>query len=1157
MAPILPGSWTALTLAQLGSKLRLNSKISNLLTSKIVETFWSDLRHPPTSYIPGLSPATSFVGLADARSSAQAGEINFRYRTADGSYNNVFNPRLGAAGTPYARSVPPVTPQLAALPEPELIFDVLLKRREEKKKKHPNGLSSVLFYFATIIIHDLFRSNHDDSSISDTSSYLDLSPLYGSFQNEQDTMRTFKDGKIHPDCFAEKRVHGFPPGVAVLLIMFNRYHNYVVENLAAINEDNRFAKSSETRDEDLFQTGRLIVCGLYINIILNDYIRSIVNLVRTRSSWMIDPRHEIKGGPPRGTGNQVSAEFNLIYRWHATISERDAAWIEAVYTKTFDKPPQEMSPTEMLGHLNKMVKKMPDHPTKQAVIDMAGNRLQRDPQTKCFDDEDLVKILTENIEDQANAFGARQIPECMRVIEIMGIEQGRKWQICTLNEFRKFFNLTQYKSFNEINSDKEIAEGLRRLYDTPDQVELYPGLMCEDTKAQLSPGSGLMANFSVTRAILSDAIGLVRGDRFNTTDFHPKALTSWGYHSIGSDPSVDYGHCFYKLVFTAFPQHFKRNSVYAHFPFMIPSEMKNILEGDDDNVPEKHKNYNYDRPSLLPGLTEINSYAGALHILKQPEVFNVAWRDAIVFLMGDEAKNFMLAGDGPENLNSRRIVEPALYGKTPCEHFDWKGEVKKFYLTKTRDLLKDKKYEVGNTHRVDLIRDVTNLTSVYFCAEMFLLPLKSDEHPHGLITEHDLYLVFVAVFVCVFFDVSEEKSFEIHTKARAVTKVLGEMIELNVKNIRDFNVVSSFMSFIYNRANSKESSPLRQYGMKMIQRLLNVSGMSVKELTYGHILGTAGGMVPNQGQQFAQLLDFYLFDEEGKKHWPDIVKLAREDPNGDNAQNDELMLRYVLEGSRLACASAVKRVVNVDKVEIPEEFMDDPPMKSVPAARSTWRSKKTVQQPSAKTLHKGDEIFVNLWTASRDPKAYIDPDKVYLDRDLDNDYICYGVGRHQCLGLDVVKVSLTAMLRVVAGLPQMRAVDGPQGKIKKVPAGLGKGPSVAQGYSKYMTKYFDDWWPFPASLKVQWQDDWNDQVQRPQDVGGSSHANGVTVNGHTDGASTGAHCNGLVTPNGLVSKADDTTSNKHATTNGIKTPSSSSLRHRRTASGRRTRVASR
>jgi hypothetical protein len=39
---------------------------------------------------------------------------------------------------------------------------------------------------------------------------------------EQDAIRTFELGKIKPDCFSEKRLLGFPPGVGVFLIMFNR-----------------------------------------------------------------------------------------------------------------------------------------------------------------------------------------------------------------------------------------------------------------------------------------------------------------------------------------------------------------------------------------------------------------------------------------------------------------------------------------------------------------------------------------------------------------------------------------------------------------------------------------------------------------------------------------------------------------------------------------------------------------------------------------------------------------------------------------------------------------------------------------------------------------------------------------------------------------------
>jgi hypothetical protein len=67
-------------------------------------------------------------------------------------------------------------------------------------------------------------------------------------------------------------------------------------------------------------------------MILNDYLRTILNLNRNpeNSDWKLDPRENLKvfdsHGIPQGVGNQVSAEFNMVYRWHATISKNDEAW---------------------------------------------------------------------------------------------------------------------------------------------------------------------------------------------------------------------------------------------------------------------------------------------------------------------------------------------------------------------------------------------------------------------------------------------------------------------------------------------------------------------------------------------------------------------------------------------------------------------------------------------------------------------------------------------------------------------------------------------------------------------------------------------------------------------------------------------------------------
>jgi hypothetical protein len=94
--------------------------------------------------------------------------------------------------------------------------------------------------------------------------------------------------------------------------------------LCRINENGRFTKPKDNAakeawvkyDNDLFQTGRLITCGLYVNCILKDYVRTILSLNRTGTTWDLDPRTEegktlFNTPAEEATGNQVSAEFNL------------------------------------------------------------------------------------------------------------------------------------------------------------------------------------------------------------------------------------------------------------------------------------------------------------------------------------------------------------------------------------------------------------------------------------------------------------------------------------------------------------------------------------------------------------------------------------------------------------------------------------------------------------------------------------------------------------------------------------------------------------------------------------------------------------------------------------------------------------------------------
>ena len=70
--------------------------VGDKITDIFVTQLWNDLDHPPQMYMGG----------------------TYQYRNADGSNNSFLHPQLGAAHTPYARTVQPKASQPAIRPDP-------------------------------------------------------------------------------------------------------------------------------------------------------------------------------------------------------------------------------------------------------------------------------------------------------------------------------------------------------------------------------------------------------------------------------------------------------------------------------------------------------------------------------------------------------------------------------------------------------------------------------------------------------------------------------------------------------------------------------------------------------------------------------------------------------------------------------------------------------------------------------------------------------------------------------------------------------------------------------------------------------------------------------------------------------------------------------
>ena len=283
------------------------------------------------------------------------------------------------------------------------------------------------------------------------------------------------------------------------------------------------------------------------------------------------------------------------------------------------------------------------------------------------------------------------------------------------------------------------------------------------------------------------------------------------------------------------------------------------------------------------------------------------------------------------------------------------------------------------------------------------------------------------IFICIFADADPANSFPLREAARKLTQQLGEIMEtLIVPEAKGQNVINVFLALFH------KHSTLSKYGLHMIHQLLE-SGLSTKDVIWSQILPTAGGMIANQAQLFAQNLDFYL-EEENARHLKEISRLAKL----GTEDADELILRYFMEGTRIRGTVGVYREVAT-----------------------------TANLPN---MNPGETLFLDCATASHDPTAFPEPETVDLHRPMDS-YIHYGQGPHQCLGYGMSKLAMTTMLKTVAKLDNLRRAPGAQGQIKKI-AGPG-------GMTVYMTPDHSRYFPFPTTMKVRWDGDLPPVETRP------------------------------------------------------------------------------
>jgi len=662
---------------------------------------------------------------------------------------------------------------------------------------------------------------------------------------------------------------------------------------------------------------------------------------------------------------------------------------------------------QFLGGLAKWAQGLPVDP---AQFVFGGLKRQADGS---FQDGDLVHLLQVGTENVAGAFGARNIPSVMKAIEILGIETGRKWNLATLNEVRLFFKLKPHATFLEVNSDPAIADTLQSLYDTPDDIELYPGLQAEEAKQPFLPGSGLCPGFTIATAILSDAVALVRGDRFYAVDYSPANLTNFGFNAASSSFDVANGGVMYKLLMRAFPGWHRANSVYALFPFTTPEKNKEIFTKQGHAA-----DYSYDPPSFVGPPIPVITWQGVVDVLSDQTKFKVPWGQHTFQLTHHD---YMLSGDSAANGQQREFVKGCLF--KPQNALD---EVRKFYEAITTSLIRRYSRRIGQSYQVDVVRDIGNLAHANFAGHFFGIPLKNFGGGEDSYTDEELYDSLAQIFAYVFLDLDTSSSFQHSVTATKATKELGARMTTTVTAVKSghFSSLKNMMGI------TPTEAVLKDFGSRLIDRL-SAGGKSIDEVVWA-LIPTAAAAVATQGQGWAQLIDLYLSDAY-ISHWPAIQKLA----HSDAPEDFEKLKKYALEGLRIATpAFGVLRVVGVPQATIAD-------------------GSRTVP------VKGGDVIFTDFVTAGMDASKFPDPQAIKLDRP-DADYIHHGWGPHSCLGRPFVTTAAASMLKVFARLGNLRRAPGPAGEITS--------KEVGGAFKVFLLPDGSDWGAFPNSKKVLFDD---------------------------------------------------------------------------------------
>ncbi|EGJ30343.1 MULTISPECIES: peroxidase family protein [Moorena] len=494
---------------------------------------------------------------------------HLKIRTADGSFNDPNDPKMGMAGTRFGRNVAlkyayPDEKNLLN-PNPRTISRKLLTRDEFVPASTLNLTAAAWIQFQT---HDWFSHGYNESqekieipleqddpwpeehrpleiettpkdptrSEDDTNNpptfinrethWWDASQIYGSYQETIDKVRSHVDGKmiigddgllpVNPENGID--IVGFDDnwwiGLSMLHILFVKEHNTICDHLKKQYPD--------WTDDDLFDHARLINAALLAKIHTVEWTPGILGhpavQVAMRANWW------------GLLGQEFKNRFGRL---------GDSEAVSGIIGSSTDHHGAPFYLTEEFVSVYRMHPLIPDEFPFYSVKD--GKELLTKDFFEVSGKRSRAILEQVDIADLFYSFGIshpgavtlynypKKLQQLLRdngeVFDLAAVDilRDRERGVPRYNQFRELIGRDRVKSFEEITEKPEWAKELREVYNNDiDSVDLMIGMFAEN------PPKGFGFSDTAFRIFILMASRRLKSDRFFTKDYTAEIYTQFG-----------------------------------------------------------------------------------------------------------------------------------------------------------------------------------------------------------------------------------------------------------------------------------------------------------------------------------------------------------------------------------------------------------------------------------------------------------------------------------------------------------------------------------------------------------------------------------------------------------------------------------------------------